>query len=428
MREVKLKEYRKSDSLPLSEEQKSGLRRILKEHELAIRPADGRPGYYTLTPTSTVGVVQVGDLLVSIQPKLRISRVLFLASYAFDDFRVRPEDHVIFKDAPDIMQAMARLLFVTARRAFSRGLHRGYRSREEALTTVRGRIMIAEQIRRRMGHPIPIEVRYDEFTEDITANRLVKAAAVMLARMSLRDPTARAGLHQILARLTNVGFVEYSPSDVPDVRFNRLNEHYRQVVALSRLVLRHASIEPWEAEKRETPGFLMDMNVVFEKFVERALREELNKICEGTLKGQYTTTLAKNGQVRLRPDLTFWQRRPRPGRNDFVCTFVGDAKYKRPQGRIADSDLIQVLLYTIALDLPRGLLVYADAEGSVPQPVEIRHIGKRLEAFAFNLSVSRQELLNRVRDLACQVCEMARQAERAKKAAEASKMHRCAVS
>ena len=61
------------------------------------------------------------------------------------------------------------------------------------------------QVRRRRARG---EVRYDEFTDDVTANRLVKAAAVRLGRMRLRSRRSRDGLRWIGARLENVSLVE----------------------------------------------------------------------------------------------------------------------------------------------------------------------------------------------------------------------------
>lgn len=402
MRQITLREYSTSDPLALSAAEIKGLRGVLDSHKLAIEPVVDMDGHFHLRPSSTIGAFQVAGMRVVIQPKLPISRVMFLASYALDAFNIREEDFPRLDDVPDLVQAMARLLRVSARRAFSRGLHRGYRSREEALTTIRGRILVDEQIRRRFNIPIPIEVRYDEYTEDITANRLVKAAATMLVQMRLRNHDDRAAMHHVLARLANVSLVEYSPRHVPEVRFNRLNERYREVVGLSRLVLQHASIDTQSGEA-DTPGFLMDMNQVFEKFVERALRKEL-RVSDGTLKGQHTTTLAKNGQIRLRPDLTLWQRRTRPGRSGRVCTFVGDAKYKRIDHSIPNADLYQLLAYATALDLPGGLLVYA--QGAEGRTYRVRHADKRLEVFAFDLSGTRQQLMDRVGELAKSVREL----------------------
>ena len=142
---------------------------------------------------------------------------------------------------------------------------------------MRGRIRFADQIRQRFGIPLPIEVRYDEFTEDITENRLVKAAVTRLGGMRLRSRQARRNLGWIAATLENVSPVEFGPRGVPNVTFDRLNEHYRGVVGLSRLILRHSAFESKRGGVRAT-GFLMDMNVLFQEFLTVALREALGVI------------------------------------------------------------------------------------------------------------------------------------------------------
>ena len=51
-------------------------------------------------------------------------------------------------------------------------------------------------------------------------------------------------------------------------RFDRLNEHYRHVVGLSRLILRHSAFESHRGKVRAT-GFLMDMNVALPRVRDR---------------------------------------------------------------------------------------------------------------------------------------------------------------
>ena len=72
--------------------------------------------------------------------------------------------------------------------------------------------------------------------------------------------------------LDGVSLAEFPPKDVPEVEFSRLNEHYRGVVTLARLILRHGAFEARRGAVRAT-GFLMDMNQVFQEFVTVALRE-----------------------------------------------------------------------------------------------------------------------------------------------------------
>ena len=66
--------------------------------------------------------------------------------------------------------------------------------------------------------------------------------------------------------LGNVAPVRFAPSDVPVVTFDRLNAHYREVVALARLILRHWAFEADRGGIRAA-GFLMNMNTVFQEFV-----------------------------------------------------------------------------------------------------------------------------------------------------------------
>ena len=141
--------------------------------------------------------------------------MLSLACYAIGsvqaagsgDCSISSED---LRHLPDVL---ALALAAAARKAFSRGLLHGYQRREEALHTVRGRIRFNEQIRRRFGIPLPVEVRYDEFTDDILENRLVKAAAMWLGTMRLRSRRMRAdGLGWIAGTLDCVGHEEFAPS------------------------------------------------------------------------------------------------------------------------------------------------------------------------------------------------------------------------
>ena len=273
MRKIDLKEYEPRE-YPLSDSQRDSLLSEKKALDLTIEPVMGREGTYTLRPGSTVGAVEIGDLSVLIQPKIGIPQLLSLACYAMEVYKPQVKRLFDFEEEQALPDTLALALHAAARRAFSRGLLHGYRTEEEALHTVRGRIRFADQIRQRFGIPLPIEVRYDEFTDDITENQLVKAAVARLGGMRLCSRQARRNLGWIAATLENVSPVEFVPKDVPEVTFDRLNEHYRGVVGLSRLILRHSAFESKRGEVRAT-GFLMDMNVLFQEFVTVALREAL---------------------------------------------------------------------------------------------------------------------------------------------------------
>ncbi len=400
MRQINLTEYEESQPHPLSVDERDAV--VSAIPHLAVTPIAGKGDTYTLKPGSRVGAVEIDGLSVLIEPKIGIPQLLSLACYAMGAYRLQERRLFDFEERVSLPDALALALGSAARRAFSRGLLHGYVAVEEAIHTVRGRIRFDEQMRRRFGMPLPVEVRYDEFTDDVIANRLVKAAAQRLSFMALRSGEARRNLGWIAGTLENVSFVELPPNNVPEFHADRLNEHYGDVVALSRLILRHGSFESGRGDVRAS-GFLMNMNVVFQEFVTVALREALG-VSSVAFGERSISTLDQAGSVKLRPDLTWWHGRD--------CIFVGDAKYKRVEFQHApNADLYQLLAYATALNLPGGMLIYAKGEGE-PAVHTTRHSGKRLEVEALDLSQTLDTVLCEVKEVARKIKALRDEARR----------------
>ena len=396
MQEINLKEYQETTQILLTTLRRDQLKEVLPS--VSIEPIRHTSDKYRLRAGSIVGALEIADMSVFIEPKIGIPQLLSLACYALGLYR--PQDKLFdFQKASELPDILALALISAARRAFGRGLLRGYLTEEDALYTVRGRIQFSEQMRRRFSIPLPVELRFDEFTEDILANQLVKVAAARLGRMTLRSAKARRGLGRIAAILENVSLLEVRRRQVPEVRFDRLNEHYRQVVGLARLILLHSEFESQRGDVRAT-GFLIDMNKLFQEFLTQALREKLN-VSERTLradKGIGRITLDEKCKAPIQPDLSWWE--------DGVCKFVGDAKYKNITGeRVPNADLYQILAYATALDLPGGLLVYAKGEAALAS-YKVRHTDKRLEVVEVDLSKPLETILKRVAEIGCRISEL----------------------
>ena len=389
MQPPKLREYEEySWPAPLD----SAQLRALKAANIGVTPSPEEDGGYILKPSSWVGAVNVGDATVVVRPKIAMDRVMFLITYAMDPKHWRRESFDL-KHAPDVLEAIALSFAHHTRQAIHRGLLQGYRREEDALTTVRGRIRFGDQIGRRFGVPLPIEVAFDEFTEDIEENRLLKTAIHRLGYTFIRSAAARQEVRRLRPAFTTVGLGAYRRGAPPKVSYTRLNEHYRPAVELARLIIENSSLELFHGEV-EGAAFLLNMNDVFEQFLYVALREALG-LPERQWKSQARLTLDEDGSVRMYPDLSWWDgSRPR---------FVGDAKYKKlePQG-FRHADICQMLAYCTAADLPSGLLVYAADEGE-PRSYRIKHAGKTIEVASLDLSGTPEAILAEVGRLADRV-------------------------
>jgi 5-methylcytosine-specific restriction enzyme subunit McrC len=396
MRLLTLNEYRTTCDVELSSDELHAIQAAT--NSIGITPSQRVDGCYDLTPGSYVGGIQLQILAIEILPKLPIERLLFLISYTIDRLSWRDTDFN-FMERSSLLEAVIPGFVSQVRRAFHRGVLQGYRSQEDSLQTVRGRIRFDDQIRNRYGIVPPVEVRYDEFTDDIEENRLIKAAIHRLGRMRIRSDRARQSLRAFDSLLANVQPVEYHPRQLPTINYTRLNSHYRSAIELAKLILRATTFEVEHGAVR-TSSFLMDMNQIFEDFVAIALRESLH--LSDTTFSQGATgkglVLDHGRRVRLRPDLSWWEAG--------ACVFAGDVKYKNvnPNG-VIHPDLYQLLAYTIAADLPGGLLIYAAGETD-DATHRIVHAGKTLRVVTLDLEGSPDDILGQIDGVADEVRQL----------------------
>ena len=373
----------------------------LNAARIGVLPATDQPDAYILRPSSWIGAVRIGDLSVIVRPKISMDRVMFLITYAMDPSNWR-DDPFQFEPEPDVIETVALVLARRSRQAISGGLLRGYRREEDALNTIQGRVRFEDQIGRRFGLPLPVEVAYDEYTEDIEKNRLLKTAIYRLGRAQIRSEPLRRELHRLQSAFNMVQLGDYAPGAVPEIRYTRLDEHYRPAVELARLIIENSSLELF-AGSFAGAAFLIAMNRVFEQFLYVALGETLGLSQEHWKRGK-GIYLDKSRNILVQPDLSWWpsgsvRGEPRP-------IFVGDAKYKKlekGEGRdkpdFRHADIYQMLAYCTAADLSYGLLIYAAGEGE-PNRYETVYAGKTIEVVSMNLTGKPAEILGEVDRLA----------------------------
>lgn len=383
---IVLDEY-ESAVTPLTVDEVAALRRLVGSR-LSVTASDN-PGEWVIKATAYVGTVVIGAVRVLVRPKVANANLFHLLEAGGQALDVRPEAFE-YDRTGDLVPSFATFFARVAETALARGVHRAYDEREGALLAVRGRIAVAAQ-QRQLGLPLPIACRFDEYTGDVPLNRIVKAAAERLSRLRAVTSTTRSALAAILARFEEVSSLQGPELRTPTI-FNRLNLHYRSVERLARMVL--DSTSPLDVVgDTEAGAFLINMNSVFEEFVEARLREYLAG--ELQVEGQGTRWMDSGHRVvQLVPDLIF-RRGSQP-------VYVGDTKYKllveEEKGR--NPDYYQLLAYTTALDVPEGVLVYCHDDGSAPRSIIVEHVGTQLFMRGIRLDGTPTDLDNQLRDLA----------------------------
>ncbi|MBT2534609.1 McrC family protein [Arthrobacter sp. ISL-69] len=361
---------------------------------VTVLPAHG--GMWTVLPAGTVGAVQIGDLLVEVKPKQKVGlgRLLFLLGYAGNP-GFRPEDVAGIEDT-DLFAALGESLARQGLRALECGALNGYVHVEEALRTVRGRIRVGDQMTRRPGMLLPLEVAYDDFTVDIPENRILRAAIRLMMQVPRLSDDVRWKLAHLDSKLDGVSELRFGAS-LPAWSESRLNERYLPALRLAEIILRNMSAEAGLGT-HSVASFVVNMATVFEDFLTTALIEALDTY-RGETVGQYPAFLDEaepNGRsgarVRMLVDIVHTiDREP---------AMVFDAKYKAasPGGSYPNADHYQMLAYCTALDVSRAWLVYAGPGN--PRVRKIRNTEISVVEFPIDLSQTPECLLARVESLA----------------------------
>ncbi|MET3720819.1 restriction endonuclease [Arthrobacter sp. UYEF21] len=352
-------------------------------------------GLYRIEPVGKVGSVRTATMQLDVRPKdrLGLSRLLFLLSYAGNQGFL--PDSVAAAEDCELWSALAESLAQLAERALGRGVLQGYRTVDESLRTVKGRIRISDQISRRPGMLVPLEVSYDGFTEDIAENRILRAALEHMGQVPRVRPEVLSRLRQLKGKLDAVTRLP-AGAPLPPWTPNRMNVRYHSVLRLAGLILRNASAEAGHG-KQHTASFVVDMAQVFGDFVGAALREAMAAY-PGEMRLHYNALLSEavhdTDRLSVRPDAVhLLGGRP---------VVVYNAKYKAATdlGASLTADHYQMLAHCTALGVPTAWLIYAGAG-----EVKLRRILNTdidIVEFPLDLSLPPADILAAVAELARQ--------------------------
>lgn len=333
---------------------------------------------YLIRASSHVGSIAVPGIVLHVLPKVPVVNILHLMTWSTERISLG-------RDEPDqatgsLTAAVAAWYSRMLERTLVLGVDRSYVEEADRVVALRGRIDWPAQTRA-VGLPTPIACRYDEWSLDTRANRIVAAAALALLRNPAVPPQPAFTLRRLLRLLAGVGPLRPDDLSAQHDFLTRLNEHYRTTVQLARLVL-HAGGLAQGAGHAAVSSFMVNMNDVFEDYVFASLKQRLRGTWEVD-KRKVPLDIA--GHMPTEPDLLFTDRL---GAN----ALVADSKYKlTSDGRGRNADYYQLLAYCTSLGLRRGVLIYCDTDGNGPTPprsIQVREARTVLETFRVRLAGS----------------------------------------
>lgn len=362
---------------------------------VAVSPASAG---WRLKASSMVGAANAGDTRLVVRPKIPMHNALMVLGAAPDQVRWR-DDHVDFATTNDLVVGMVMAFRRGLDHALARGLRRDYRTEEDRLQSIRGRVDLTAVVRR-PGLPLPVPCRFDEYTPDNRLNRLLRSAIERSLRVPGLPTEDRLRLMRHLVIFEGVGLHDPRDGWVERWKPNRLERPFESAVRPADLILKSSSIADG-AGNVSAAGFFVDMNVAVERFITDRLQRSLHSRLE--VAAQTHRHFDEERRITVRPDLEF--------RAGARTVFVADIKYKdvATADDTSTSDLYQLHAYATIHGLTDAALITCPSTPTATgEPITVTRSGTRLHVFPVDLTGTPQEVLASIDDVADRIGALSR--------------------
>ena len=321
---------------------------------------------------SHVGRIRVGDLNVTVLPKIKGTSLLSLVRYAYGFRRLNLiSDSTHLVDQCGFEDLLISQLNAEIQELVSRGLRRAYIATSERLSSPRGRIDLTRMALDGGTVTATLPCLHHPRIEDTLLNRVLMAglrlAATMASVVDLRRESRRLAslMEEQVSSIRLDGIV----LDRAARQMNRLTTAYSPSLSIIRLLVEAQGVV-LEGQTTTTtlPGFLFDMNAFFQSLVSRFLRDNLpghSVRDEHGLKGMMRYNPKFNPQRRQSPT-------PRPdyvvSQQGAICSIL-DAKYRDLwEKQLPREMLYQLVVYAIShRQRPQSSILYPTTDGKAKE-------------------------------------------------------------
>ena len=248
-----------------------------KEQKLKLISSNGR---HKLKAKGHVGSIPLpsGKFIINIKPRFGNAweNLFKLFEYAEGIEPTMGERDVHAEAGDTLWDIIAKIFYRYAMQLINKGLYRTYVTKTEEITAIRGRLLLAQNIRSPQKFRTKHWCEFDELSYDVPENQYVLYCTTLLLRY-----VNSATIKQELIRIRNIILSQdvtlrhrFTSSDAKLITIHRMNKEYEKIFVYCKLILNSLAYKKFsDMGGVAIPPFTLSMWELFEKSANKFLVE-----------------------------------------------------------------------------------------------------------------------------------------------------------
>ena len=305
----------------------------------------------------------------------------------------------------DLQNLSAKILNNGLNHLFKKGLTRDYRSKNEDIKSVKGKINFNTTIKKSLLMNGKVNCEFDEFDEDNIQNQIIKATITKLIKAENIDQGNKTNLIKHKLRFSGVSDIRLQHSHFSGIRFNANNSFYDFLIRICKLIFESIipSEEPGKFKFKEPLDFDTDekRRKLFEDFVREFYKIEQNEFSVESKKLTWGFEEITNDSDAFVPEMITDMTLSNENRKIIIDTKFTNAlrsdHYGGQQGKIKEGHLYQIYAYMNNTEVTanqslEGMLLYPSIDGDVDH--QFRKDGNKISVKTINLNQDFESIKN----------------------------------
>jgi 5-methylcytosine-specific restriction endonuclease McrBC regulatory subunit McrC len=209
-----------------------------------------------------------------------------------------------------------------------------YKKMQKNLHTFKGQLHISKHIQENLFDKSRFYCSYRKLTMDVSINQTIRYTYKFLKQKGFASLLKDMGEYEQMLHSFGVEEKKITLNDIQNIKYTKLNIHYKKLMELSALLLQNSSKSSTTTASHEADSFayFIDMAELWEDYLLKVLQKNLSEYYVYSPNEKGGVALFSDGSRSIRPDIII--------EKDREVVAILDAKYKsyKQIGKYADFD------------------------------------------------------------------------------------------